>query len=459
MSVQKIDEFCKNLDPVVKKAVRIASIGSTVGREKTLSEADPEEGKAEHLRELANAIRSYNWAENLETAVKSLESNGVKVLFAEDADEARRMILDIIAKRRAKNVVKVKSMTTEEIELNDFLIKNGIDTVETDLGELIIQIDGEKPSHIVKPAIHRRREDIARSFEKHGISAYDDNPQHITLNARKYLRKKYLSADVVISGANYVLAKEGAIVLATNEGNSRFSMACSKTHIAIAGFEKIIPSSRELAVFLNLLARSATGQHSTVYTDFVRGPGSAKNSPQEMFVIFLDNGRSRILGSEFSDILKCMRCGACMNRCPVFRLVSGHAYRATYPGPLGIVLSPLLAGDDNLEKFADLPKACSLCGACADVCPAKIPLPDLVLKMRDKIKRAHVPVPNDINFKAWAFLATSPKLWRALIPLNKLANFLPLNAIKIGPMGRWLKSRTLPKLRGGNFRKWFKKNG
>lgn len=457
MALQPIDKFCEKLDPVVKNAVMLASVGSTVAREKILNAAYPEEGKTEHLRELANKIKSLNPSENLEKAVASLEANGVKVLFAKDAEEARNIILGILREKNAKNVVKVKSMTTEEIELNAFLEKNGVEAVETDLGELIIQIDGERPSHIVKPAIHRRRDDIAKSFEKHNIAPYDDNPNHITLNARKYLRKKYFNADVVISGANYVLAKEGAIVLATNEGNSRFSMAGAKTHIAIAGFEKVIPSARELSVFLNLLARSATGQHSTVYTDFVAGAGSAKNSPDEMYVVFLDNGRSKILGSEFADILKCMRCGACMNRCPVFRLVGGHAYRAVYPGPLGIVLSPLLAKDPS--EYADLPKACSLCGACADVCPAKIPLPDLILKMRDKMKREKMKVANDINFKGWAVLASSPRLWRAVMPLNKLANLIPLDLFKVGPLGRWLKTRTLPKFKGGNFRKWFSKNG
>ena len=457
MALQPIDKFCETLDPVVKNAVMLASVGSTVAREKILNAAYPEEGKTEHLRELANKIKSLKPSENLEKAVASLEANGVKVLFAKDAEEARNIILGILREKNAKNVVKVKSMTTEEIELNAFLEKNGVEAVETDLGELIIQIDGERPSHIVKPAIHRRRDDIAKSFEKHNIAPYDDEPTHITLNARKYLRKKYFNADVVISGANYVLAKEGAIVLATNEGNSRFSMAGSKTHIAIAGFEKVIPSARELSVFLNLLARSATGQHSTVYTDFVAGAGSAENSPSEMYVVFLDNGRSKILGSEFADILKCMRCGACMNRCPVFRLVGGHAYRAVYPGPLGIVLSPLLAKDPS--KYADLPKACSLCGACADVCPAKIPLPDLILKMRDKMKREKMKVANDINFKGWAVLASSPKLWRTVMPLNKLANLIPLDLFKVGPLGRWLKTRTLPKFKGGNFRKWFSKNG
>ena len=457
MAIQPIDKFCETLDPIVKNAVTIASIGSTIGREKTLAEAYPEENKAEHLRNLANQIRAIKPSENFEKAVNSLEKNGIKVLFASDAEEAQELILKIIKEKNAKNVVKVKSMTTEEIELNHFLEKNGIEAVETDLGELIIQIDNERPSHIVKPAIHRRRDDIARSFEKHKIAPYDEEPTHITLNARKYLRRKYFGADVVISGANYVLAEEGAIVLATNEGNSRFSMAGAKTHIAIAGFEKVIPSSRELSVFLNLLGRSATGQHSTVYTDFVRGAGSAKNSPEEMYVIFLDNGRSKILGSEFAEILKCMRCGACMNRCPVFRLVGGHAYRAVYPGPLGIVLSPLLAKD--IAEYADLPKACTLCGGCAEVCPAKIPLPDLILKMRDKVKKENAKVANDINFKAWAILASSPKLWRLAMPFNRLANLVPLNLFKIGPLGRWLKTRTLPKFNGGKFRKWFSKNG
>jgi L-lactate dehydrogenase complex protein LldF len=457
MALQPIDKFCEKLDPIVKEAVTVASVGSTIGREKTLAQAYPEAGKAEHLRDLANQIRAGKPSENLEKAITSLERNGIKVLFAKDDAEAQELILKIIKEKNAKNVVKVKSMTTEEIELNHYLEKHGIEAVETDLGELIIQIDNERPSHIVKPAIHRRRDDIARSFEKHNIAPYDEEPTHITLNAQKYLRRKYFGADVVISGANYVLAEEGAIVLATNEGNSRFSMAGAKTHIAIAGFEKVIPSARELSVFLNLLGRSATGQHSTVYTDFVRGAGSAKNSPEEMYVIFLDNGRSKILGSEFAEILKCMRCGACMNRCPVFRLVGGHAYRAVYPGPLGIVLSPLLAKD--IAEYADLPKACSLCGGCAEVCPAKIPLPDLILKMRDKVKKEKVKVANDINFKAWAILASSPKLWRLAMPFNRLANLVPLNLFKVGPLGRWLKTRTLPKFNGGKFRKWFSKNG
>lgn len=457
MAHQSIDDFCKNLNPRVKKAVTDASVLSTEGRKKSFEQAYSE-GGLDDLRNAANSIRAENLSLNLEKAVESLEKNGVKVLFARDAEEARNLIHSIIEEKKAKKVVKVKSMTTEEIELNEFLTSRGIETVETDLGELIIQIENERPSHIVKPAIHRMRDDIARSFEKRGIAPYDDEPTHITLNARKFLRQKYFSADVVISGANYILAKEGAVVLATNEGNARFSLAGAKTHIALAGFEKVIPSSAELAVFLNLLGRSATGQHSTVYTDFIAGAGTAENSPDEMYLIFLDNGRSGILGSEFSEILKCIRCGACMNACPVFRLVGGHAYRAVYPGPLGSILSPLLAGK-NFSKYADLPKACSLCGACAEVCPSKIPLDSLILKMRDKVKSEKIAVPNDINFTLWAWFASSPKLWNFFLPFGKLANFLPLSLARVGPLGRWLKGRSLPKLNCGNFRKWFRKNG
>ena len=240
MAIQTIDEFAKHLSPSVKKALNDASVGSTLGRKKCLAAAYPEEGRVTRLRELANAIKSLPPSKLVEQAADSLGRHGIKVLFASDADEARKMILSILRSKNAKNILKVKSMTSEEIELNDFLAKNGIDAVETDLGELIIQLEHEKPSHIVKPAIHRTREDIARSFQTHGIAPYDDNPQHITLAARKYLRKKYFSADAVVSGANYVLAKEGAIVLATNEGNARFSMAGAKTHIAIAGFEKVM---------------------------------------------------------------------------------------------------------------------------------------------------------------------------------------------------------------------------
>ncbi len=458
MALQPVDKYCETISPSVKRAISDASKAGTAARAAIFANAYPEEGRVEKLRELANKIKSVSRADLLEQAVASLEAEGVKVLFAKDADEANEIVLSVINEKNGKRVVKAKSMTTEETELNHFLEPRGVDVVETDLGEFIIQLAEEKPSHIVKPAMHKTRYDIAKIFEKFKVSGYDEDPQAITLNARKFLRDKYLNADVAITGANYVLAKEGAIVLATNEGNSRFSMSGAKTHIAIAGLEKVIPSAREFGVFINLLARSATGQHSTVYTEFVGGAGSAKNSPQEMYVVFVDNGRSKLAGSDFDEILKCVRCGACMNRCPVFRLIGGHGYRATYPGPLGIVLSPLLAGD-KFAEFADLPKACSLCGACADVCPAKIPLPDLVLKMRDGAKKKKAKVANDVDMRPFAILASSPKIWRFGLPFANMANFLPLSLVKFGPLWRWSKTRAIPKLKAGKFRKWFDKNG
>lgn len=454
---QKIDEFCKNLNPEIKKSVFEACESGVKARVKCLNEAYPETNKIDELRVFANELRNVKLSELLEEAVENLEANGIKVHFAETIDEARKISEQILSETECKKVVKVKSMTTEELELNEYLEEKGFQITETDLGEFIIQIRHEKPSHIVKPAIHLNRKDFAESFEKFNVSSFNDDPKGITQNARRYLRKKYLEADAVISGANYVLAKEGGIVLCTNEGNARFSLAGARVHIAFAGFEKIIPSKKELAVFLNLLARSATGQDITVYTDFIFGAGKSKNSPKEMHLIFLDNGRSKIYESDFSEILKCIRCGTCMFKCPVFKQVSGHAYRATYPGPLGIVLSPLLGeGDGSLNELGDLPKACTLCGGCTEVCPSKIPLSDLILKMRDRVKSRHIKIPNDVNMKPFRILTRMPFIWRLSMRLNRLANLFPISLIKFGPLGRWQSSRKLPKLRGGKFRAWMK---
>jgi len=453
MAVQSIDNFSKTLDPAVKAAVEDACICGTKARAVCFENAYANDAKVNELRDLSNAIKSTKISENLEKAIANLEANGVVIHYANDSKEANEIIEKILKEENAKSVVKVKSMTSEEIELNHFLEAKGYNIIETDLGEFIIQLRNEKPSHIVKPALHLKRQQFAKSFAEHNVAPYNDDPTAITLSARKFLRGKYIKADVAISGANYILAEEGGIVLCTNEGNARFCLAGAKTHIAIAGFEKVIPSAKELSVFLNLLARSATGQHITTYNDFVFGKGSAKNSPKKMHLVFLDNGRSEILSSDFSEILKCIRCGACMQRCPVFRKVSGHAYRATYPGPLGIILSPLLG--DNLSELRDLPKACTLCGACQEVCPSNIPLPNLILKMRDKVKTEHLKVPNDINFFPFKILATMPWLWKFGMTMSSLANFVPLSWVKFGPLGRWNKSRTLPTFKGGKFRKWF----
>ena len=272
------------------------------------------------------------------------------------------------------------------------------------------------------------------------------------------MRKKYLAADVGMTGANFVVAESGRLVVVTNEGNSRFSLAAPKCHIALVGIEKILPRDRDLALFLNLLARSATAQQLTVYTEFIRGPRAAgqPDGPEEMHVIFVDNGRTDVLAGECREILRCIRCGACMNVCPVYRQASGHAYRSVYPGPVGAVLSPLLAGEAFLEK-ADLPKASSLCGACNEVCPVNIPIPDLLLRLRDKGKREGAPSPGLPPMGPWALLASQPagvegRAGRAAGCSTTFRRGL----VPVPAMHAWAASRTLPKWRGGEFRKWLR---
>ena len=377
------------------------------------------------------------------------------VHWAATAEAANQAVLDIMRARKATKMVKSKTMVSEETELGHFLEKNGIECVETDLGEFIIQIDGDHPSHLVKPIIHKNRRDIATSFEKHGLGAYNDDPQTITRRARAHLRKKYLEADVALTGANFISAESGRLVLVTNEGNSRFCLAAAKTHIAMVGIEKILPRDRDLALLLNLLARSATGQQLTVYTEFITGPKSATqpDGPEEMHVVFVDNGRTDALASDCREILRCIRCGACLNVCPIYRQASGHAYRSVYPGPVGAVLTPLLAGR-KFPEFADLPKASSLCGACNEVCPVNIPIPDLLLRLRDRGKQEHVPSPGTPPMAPWAILATQPMIWKAALAGGKAINHLPTKFIPIPALHTWENKHSLPEWKGGDFRKW-----
>jgi L-lactate dehydrogenase complex protein LldF len=270
------------------------------------------------------------------------------------------------------------------------------------------------------------------------------------------LRQKYLEADVGLTGANFLVAESGRIVLVTNEGNSRFCLAAPRCHIAMVGIEKILPTDRDLALLLNLLARSATGQHLTVYTEFIGGPRAAEqpDGPEEMHIVFVDNGRTEVLASECRDILRCIRCGACLNVCPVYRQASGHAYRSVYPGPVGAVLSPLLAGK-HFPELADLPKASSLCGACNEVCPVNIPIPDLLLRLRDKNKQEGGPTSGTPSLGPWVMLATQPAVWKAALKLGGAISFTP-KVLMPAALRSWQEIRTLPPWRGGAFRKWMK---
>ncbi len=457
MAEQKVELFARRLDRGVQQAVHS---NSAAGTEKRYTVLGKDYSAPDDLRRLAGQIRQHaieHLDTYLEQAEQSLKRQGAHVHYAVTAEDACRAVSDILQKAGAKKVVKSKSMISEEIHLNDHLGSVGIESVETDLGEYIIQIDGDHPSHIVKPIIHKNRRDIAKSFEREGLGDYNDDPETITRRARVFMRDKYLQADAGITGANFVSAESGRLVLVTNEGNSRFCLAAPKIHIALVGIEKVIPSDAELAVLLNLLGRSATGQQLTVYTEFINGPARANrpSGPQEMHVIFVDNQRSQILASDCREILRCIRCGACLNVCPVYRQASGHAYRSVYPGPVGAVLSPLLAGK-NFKQLADLPKASSLCGACNEVCPVDIPIPDLLLKLRNRAHEEHVPSPGTPPMGAFAKLASSPMLWRFAMKSNKVMNLVPLEKLPLPYLQPWLKTRTLPEWRGGEFRSWIK---
>jgi L-lactate dehydrogenase complex protein LldF len=457
---EPLDRFAAAQGESRRSAVRLGSKAGHDKRTETLARdyADPD-----GLRRLAGEIKQHTLDHldvYLERAQTELEAHGARVHFAADADEACRTVLAILERRGAKRIVKTKSMATEEIELGAFLERHGIDSVETDLGEFIVQLDRDRPSHIVKPIMHRDRREVARTFEGHGLGAYDDTPEVITRRARAYLRRKYLEADAAVTGANFVSAESGRLVLVTNEGNSRFCLAATRCHIALCGIEKLVPRDRDLAVFLNLLARSATGQALSVYTEFISGPRrpGQPDGPEEIHVIFLDNGRSDILAGEAREILRCIRCGACLNVCPVYRQSSGHAYRGVYSGPVGAVLTPLLAGE-RFAEFADLPRASSLCGACNDVCPVDIPIPELLLRLRDRGKRAGVePTGAALPMARFARLASRPASWRRALRLGRLLGLVPA-PLRPRALRVWGQSHALPPWRGGAFRKWMAGRG
>ncbi|MBX3735110.1 MAG: iron-sulfur cluster-binding protein [Candidatus Didemnitutus sp.] len=459
MASQPIDQAAATL-PADKRASVYQSTKAT--HEKRTKLLFDQFNDPDLLRRRAGEIKQHV-IENLDTLLPAVEAklkaNGAQVHWASTGDDACAAVLRIMQARGAKKMVKAKTMVSEEIELAHYLEKHGIEALETDLGEFIVQIDQDHPSHIVRPIIHKNRREIATSFEREGLGAYNDDPETITRRARQFLRHKYLQADVGLTGANFVSVESGRLVLVTNEGNSRFSLAAPKVHIALVGIEKLVPRDRDLGVLLNLLARSATAQQLTVYTEFISGPKHATqpDGPEEMHVIFVDNGRTDVLASECREILRCIRCGACLNVCPIYRQASGHAYRSVYPGPVGAVLSPLLAGK-KFPELADLPKASSLCGACNEVCPVNIPIPDLLLRLREKGKREGAPLAavGTPPMGAWALMASQPTAWKAALFGGKALNYLPTKLIPVPALRAWEEKRALPAWRGGEFRKWMK---
>ena len=351
----------------------------------------PDEKELESLRDLGENIRRHalrNLPELLEKLEARLQQNGVQVHWAETAEEANALILAIARKRSAKTLIKGKSMASEEIELNDYLGQQGIECVESDMGEYVVQLAHEKPSHIVMPAIHKTKADIAELFQKEiPDTPYTEDVDELIQIGRREMRRRFAEADIGLSGVNFAIAETGTLWLVENEGNGRLSTTVPDTHIAIMGIEKVVEKLEHVIPLASLLTRSATGQVITTYFNLISGPRreGELDGPREVHLVLLDNGRTQAYqDEELRATLQCIRCGACMNHCPVYARVGGHAYGTTYPGPIGKIISPHLLG---LQAAHDLPTASSLCGACGDVCPVRIPIPQLLIRLRTEAKR------------------------------------------------------------------------
>lgn len=367
-----------------------------------------------------------NLDKHLEDFEKNFTARGGRVIWAETAEDAQDAILSICKAKNTRQVVKSKSMVTEEIHLNDFLEKNHITSVETDLGEYIQQLDGEAPYHIVTPAMHKSKEDVARLFHnKLGVEP-NLSPEELTQVARIKLRDKYVTSEVGITGGNFLIADTGSVCVSENEGNARLSASFPKTMIAIVGIEKVLPSINDLSLFWPLLATYGTGQQVTVYNTIFSGPRSADETdgPEEMYVILLDNGRTNLLMKEVRESMYCIRCGSCLNVCPVYKNIGGHAYGTTYSGPIGSVITPHLKGTD---EYKHLSQASSLCGNCTEVCPVKINIHEMLLENRHiAVKDGHGTLAEKMAWKAWKIAMLNKKLLNVANSniKNKVANQL-----------------------------------
>ncbi len=400
----------------------------------------------EALRDRAHRIR-MEVIDDLDTHVArftaALEARGGKVYFAKTADEASAYVVDVCRRRGAKLVAKSKSMATEEIGLNGALEAAGVRPVETDLGEYILQLAGEHPVHIVAPAIEKTAEQVAELFSEVTGESVPAELEALTRSARQQLRETFLAADVGVTGANFAVSETGSVCLVTNEGNGRMVSSIPPVHVAILGMERLVPTTADLAVLLKLLARSGTGQKLTVYTTLLTGPRRAGelDGPEELHVVILDNGRSNLLGGQYREMLACIRCGACLNVCPVYRKTGGAAYGPVYSGPMGAVLLPLLVG---LEQAPSLPHASSLCGACTEACPVKIPLHELLLDLRrDLVETGTASGFERLAFKLWSLAWSSPLGYRLTTRLARLGQ--PFSGL-VGPGRAWSAGRALPRL-------------
>ncbi len=428
--------------------------------------AAKELGDWEKWRTLGKEIRQHT-LENLDFYLQQLSekvaNRGGHVFFAETAAEANQYIRQVVQEKQAKKVIKSKSMVTEEIGMNEMLEDDGCQVIESDLGEYILQVDDQDPpSHIVAPALHKNKSQIRDVFrEKKGYQK-SERPEEITRFAREQLRREFLSADIGVTGCNFAVAESGSISLVTNEGNARLVSSLPKTQIAVMGMERIVPTWEELDVMVSLLCRSAVGQKLTSYVTGLTGPkgeGEA-DGPDEFHLVIVDNGRSNILGTEFEEALHCIRCAACINVCPVYSHIGGHAYGSIYPGPIGAVLTPLL---DGYENNKELPYASSLCAACTEACPVKIPLHELLIKHRQKIveEEKRTEALERIAMKGFEAAASNPSLYKVGSKVAPLAMspFTKEGYVTEGPgpLKAWTRSRDFPAPEKERFRDWYRK--
>jgi L-lactate dehydrogenase complex protein LldF len=416
-----------------------------------------QQGRAAKLRAL------HDLPELLEMMERKVTANGGHVLWAADADEANRHVIDICRKHNLKRGVKSKSMATEEIGLLPVLEANGIKMVETDLGEYIVQLAGDHPSHIVMPVMHMTKEQVRELFMDKLDMPYSNEAATMTAHARKILREEFLQADFGMSGGNMMIAETGTVLIVTNEGNGRLSTGLPRVHIAVVGIEKIVPTWEDFATLIQLLPRSATGQRMTVYVNHFNGPArfGEPDGPEEFYLILLDNGRTAIFESEYAESLACIRCGACANTCPVYGITGGHAYGSVYNGPIGAVVTPLLQGKENAKY---LPFASSLCGACKQACPVDIDIPTMLLRLRHDLESQQEAVWR-LGIKAWNFGNSHPLLFElggkmasaASRAISGITGEDHLDTLPY-PLRGWTKYRDFPPFAPRSFHHWWREH-
>ncbi|HEX4132218.1 MAG TPA: LutB/LldF family L-lactate oxidation iron-sulfur protein [Pirellulales bacterium] len=457
-------EFLAAADQALADAnlqLALANLGDTMGARNR--EAYAAFGDSSAVRDHARRVKDATLAEldkHLETLEASIVRRGGKVHWAPDAEAARQTILEIIRSAGAQRVVKAKSLTSEEIHLNPALEAAGIDVVETDFGEFLIQLAGHRPSHVVAPAMHLTLDEARDILSRDAGRLLPESSEELASYGRERLRSAFAAAEVGISGANFAVAETGTVVIVSNEGNARLTTSLPRVHIALMGIEKVIPQLADLPVFLKVLARAATGQKLSIYTSLITGPRQPGeiDGPDEFHLVLLDNGRSRVLGGPLRESLFCIRCGACLNACPIYRNIGGHAYGGVYSGPIGAVLTPLY---DGLSANRHLPHASSLCGACQAACPVKIAIPELLVTLREQLH--HEPDQlgrlESLAYRAWAVAMRRPWLyrlatWFASRLVSRVARGPWLHKLP-GELHGWTESRDFPAPAAERFRDWW----